>query len=73
MRIVGPRSIYLVAQHRTVELSVKAWERLRWLKAWWALRERGLTGQQAAETLHLPRSSLYRWERRLKSDGPQGL
>lgn len=74
MRIVGyPRSFYVAAQHRAVELSPKAWERLRWLKAWRALRERGLTGQQAAETLHLPRSTLYRWERQLKSDGPRGL
>ena len=74
MHIVGyPRSFYVAAQHRTVELSPKAWERLRWLKAWRALRERGLTSQQAAETLHLPRSTLYRWEGRLKSDGPRGL
>lgn len=74
MRVVGyPRSFYYVAQQGSVELSAKAWERLRWLKAWRALMERGLTGQQAAETLHLPRSTLYRWERRLKSDGPRGL
>src|SRR3990170_2841087 len=74
MRIVGtPRSFYVAAQHRAVELSPKAWERLRWLKAWRALRERGLTAQQAAETLHLPRSSLYRWEGRLKANGAPGL
>lgn len=74
MRVVGyPRSFYVAAQHRAVELSPKAWERLRWLKAWRALRERGLTAEHAAETLHLPRSSLYRWERRLNSGGPQGL
>jgi transposase InsO family protein len=56
-----------------VELSAEASERLRWLKAWRALRDRGLTSHQAAETLHLPRSTLYRWEKRLKSDGARGL
>lgn len=74
MRVVGyPRSFSYVAQHSPVEVSAKAWDRLRWLKAWQALRERGLTGQQAAETLRLPRSTLYRWERQLKRDGPKGL
>jgi transposase InsO family protein len=74
MRIVGyPRSFYVAAHHQPVELSAKAWDRLRWLRAWQALRGRGLTGQQAAETLHLPRSSLYRWERRLKAEGAAGL
>jgi transposase len=37
------------------------------------MRERGLSGQQAAETLCLPRSTLYRWERQLKREGPKGL
>jgi putative transposase len=74
MRLVGyPRSFYLAAQHRPVELSPKARDRLRWLKAWRALIERGLSAEQAAETLHLRRSTLYRWERRLKFEGPAGL
>ena len=74
MRIVGyPRSFYALAEHGPVEVSAQAWDRLRWLKAWRALRERGLTSQEAAETLHLPRSTLYRWERRLNWDGPRGL
>ncbi len=74
MRLVSyPRSFYVVAQHGLIELSCKAAGRLRWVRAWRALTMRGLSAGQAAEALRLPRSSLYRWERRLKSDGPQGL
>jgi len=46
---------------------------LRWVKAWGALRAKGLTAQEAAGVLRLPRSTLYRWERRLKVDGLRGL
>jgi len=37
------------------------------------LMKHGLTGQQAADTLHLARSTVYRWERRLKGEGLRGL
>ena len=74
MRIVGyPCSFYVTAQFGSVEVSPEAWERLRWLKAWRALMGRGMRGQQAAETLHLARSTLYRWEKQLKVGGPRGL
>ena len=68
-----PRSFYFVSRHRPIELSARAVERLRWLKAWRALRGRGLSGQEAAEALQLPRSTLYRWEGRLKAEGLRGL
>ncbi len=74
MRIVGyPRSFYVTAQFGAVEVSPEAWARLRWLKAWRALMGRGMRSQQAADTLHLARSSLYRWEKQLKEGGPRGL
>jgi len=68
-----PRSFYYVAGHAPAELSAKAAERLRWVRAWRALMEHGLSGQQAADTLHLARSTVYRWERRLKAEGLRGL
>ena len=68
-----PRSFYYVARHGPIELSPKAADRLRWLKAWRALTQRGLTSREAAEALRLPRSTLYRWQRRLKLEGLQGL
>ena len=68
-----PRSFYYVTRHGPIELSPRAVDRLRWLKAWRALTGRGLTSQEAAEALRLPRSTLYRWERRLKAEGLRGL
>jgi len=68
-----PRSFYYVSRHGPIELSPAAAERLRWVKAWQAMRAKGLTAQEAAGVLHLPRSTLYRWERRLKVDGLRGL
>ena len=74
MRIIGlPSAFYHIARHPPVDLSPKAQERLRWLRCWQALRRQGLSSTQASEVLGLPRSSLYRWQRRLKRDGPQGL
>lgn len=72
-RISYPRSFYYVAGHAPAELSAKAAGRLRWVKAWRALMAHGLSGQQAAEVLHLARSTVYRWERRLKAEGLRGL
>jgi transposase InsO family protein len=74
MRLVSyPRSFYCIAQHGLIELSPKAAGRLRWVKAWRALTGRGLSAQKAAEVLGFPRSTLYRWDRRLRVDGPVGL
>jgi len=68
-----PRSFYFVTRQGPIELSAKAAGRLRWLKAWRALTKCGLSSQDAAEALRLPRSTLYRWERRLKAEGLRGL
>ncbi len=42
-------------------MSDAARQRLRWLKAWQRLRAEGFSAQTAADTLRLPRSTLYRW------------
>lgn len=68
-----PRSFYYVARLGPVELSPAAHNRLRWLKAWQRLRQRGFSGQAAAEILKLPRATLYRWQRRLEHEGLKGL
>lgn len=68
-----PRSFYYVTHHGPIELTPRAADRLRWVKAWRALRGRGLTGRQAADTLHVARATLYRWEHRLKAEGLRGL
>lgn len=74
MRVFGlPRAFYQIVRHPPPDLSPKAQERLRYLSCWQALREQGLSSSQASDRLGLPRSTLYRWQRRLQWAGPQGL
>ena len=72
-QIYYPRNFFFVTRNGPVELSAKASDRLRWLKSWRALMEHGLSSQRAAEVLCIPRATLYRWERRMKSEGLRGL
>lgn len=74
MRVIGlPRPFYHIARHLPPELSPKAQDRLRWLSCWQALKKQGLSSTQASHILALSRSTLYRWQRRLKREGPKGL
>ena len=74
MRQLGlPRAFYHAARLGAAELSLQATERSRWLYAWQALRSKGITSKEASETLSLPRYTLYRWQKRLKGNGPRGL
>jgi len=74
MRVVGlPGAFYHIAQHLPLDLSPKAQEKLRYLFCWQALREKGFSSSQASRTLRLPRSTLYRWQKRLKAQGPKAL
>lgn len=68
-----PRAFYQAARLHPPELSAEAQGRLRWLRAWEALRSQGLTSREASGVLTLPRASLYRWRRRLAGEGPRGL
>lgn len=74
MRIVGlPSPFYYVSRRRPIEMSEAARDRLRWLKAWQRLRSEGYSAQKAADILRLPRSTLYRWQKRLDKRGLIGL
>ena len=74
MRVLGlPRAFYRVGRFQFQELSPKARERLRYLRCFEALREQGLSSTRASKILSLPRATLFRWQRRLKEQGPQGL
>lgn len=74
MRVVGlPRAFYHIVRHPVLDLSPKAQERLRLLSCWQALRQQGLSSQKASQVLVFPRSTLYRWQKRLREKGPQGL
>jgi transposase InsO family protein len=54
-------------------MSETARERLRWLKPWQRLREEGYSAQKAADILRVPRSTLYRWQKRVEKRGLIGL
>jgi transposase InsO family protein len=54
-------------------MSETARERLRWLKPWQRLREEGYSAQEAADILRVPRSTLYRWQKRVEKRGLIGL
>ena len=74
MRVAGlPRSFYQLAKTTSGGLPPEAQERLRWVNCWQVLRRQGLTNSAAAETLELPRSTLYRWDRVLREEGLAGL
>ena len=74
MRVVGlPRAFYHASRLRVVEPSPGAQERLRYLSCWQALKDQGLSSTRASQVLGLPRSTLYRWQGRLKAQGPKGL
>jgi putative transposase len=74
MRIVGlPKSFYYVSRRSPIEMSEAARQRLWRLKTWQRLRAEGYSAQKAADLLRLPRSTLYRWQKRLDKRGLIGL
>ncbi|MGA9190892.1 MAG: integrase core domain-containing protein [Anaerolineales bacterium] len=74
MRIVGlPSPFYYASQIRPVEMSENGRQRLWRLKAWERLRAEGFCAQKAADILKVPRSTLYRWQKRVDQRGLIGL
>lgn len=74
MQLVSyPRTFFCVAQHAPVELTPKAQERLRLLKAWERLMAGGMTAAVGGRVLSVSRASLYRWRKRVGEQGLRGL
>lgn len=74
MRIVGlSKEFYYLSKNRPIEISPIAQQRLQWLKTWQRIRAEGFSAGKAAEILRLPRSTLYRWQKRLEEQGARGL
>jgi len=73
MRVVGlPRAFYHAAQLRVLELSPRAQARQRWLGAWEALRGRGLSAEEAAKALGLPRPTALPSAEEAEAGGASG-
>lgn len=74
MRVVGlPRPFYHLARTCPSELTTEAQERMRLLNCWQAMRQQGLSSSASAEVLGVPRSTLYRWDKSFRDEGPVGL
>ncbi len=74
MRIVRlPSPFYYISRRRPIEMSEAARQRLWRLKAWQRLRAEGYSAQRAADILRVPRSTLYRWQKKVDQKGLIGL
>ena len=72
--VVGlPRPSYQLGKTARGDLTPEAQERMRWVCCWQTPRQQGLSGSAAAQALGLPRSTLYRWHKALRDEGPAGL
>lgn len=71
-RIISP-FVHCVARHAPVELSPKAQEGLRLVRAWQQMCQRGLSRAEVAEVVGVSRASLYRWQEGLRREGLRGL
>jgi putative transposase len=65
--------LYRLAKTKLINPSEGAKTREKILRAWNALRSKGVKSQEASQLLGVSRSSLYRWKRRLKIEGWKGL
>src|SRR3989304_1676645 len=68
-----PGTFYRAGRLQPPELSAEARERLRWLQAWEALRDKGLTSVECSQVLQAPRATIYRWRGRWRQAGPSAL
>ena len=74
MHLIGQTpSLYRLRKHPPIQLSATAQWRLLLLKIWMSLQAAGSSSLKASQILEIPRSTLYRWKKRLKEKGLRGL
>jgi transposase InsO family protein len=74
MRLVGlPYPFYYFSKHRLVTISAAADQKMQKLKLWEVLKEKGIKDPQISRLLRVSRATRYRWRKRLRQKGPQGL
>ena len=73
MRYHLPVEFYQLVKRKPRDLSATAKDRLRTLTAWQALREAGYSAEQASWKLGVARSTVYRWQKRLRERNLRGL
>jgi len=74
MHLIGQTiPLYCLRKRPPVKISEAARNRLVLLKAWVALKENGNTSWRASQIIGIPRSTLYRWKKKLAEKGLKGL
>ena len=68
-----PKEFYQLVKRTPRELSPTAKGRLQTIIAWQALREAGYSAEKASQKLGVARSSVYRWQKRLRERNLRGL
>jgi len=68
-----PKEFYQLVKRTPRELSPIAKGRLQTIIAWQALREAGYSAEKASQKLGVARSSVYRWQKRLRERNLRGL
>lgn len=74
MHLIGQTNpLYRLREHPPIKISEIARNRLRLLGIWAALQEKGFTCLQSSRIIDIPRSTLYRWKKKLEEKGLNGL
>ena len=68
-----PKEFYQVVRRKPRELGTEAKSRYQTLIAWQAMREAGMSATLASRKLGESRSTLYRWQKRVREHGLSGL
>jgi transposase len=68
-----PKEFYQLVKRTPRELSPIAKSRMQTIIAWQALREAGYSADKASKKLGVARSTVYRWQKRLRVRNLRGL
>ena len=74
MHLIGQTyTLYRLRRKPPIQLTFIAQQRLLFLRLWKALMVAGISSMKASQLMGIPRSTLYRWKKRLAEKGPRGL
>jgi transposase len=67
------KQFYQLAKKNILKPGEEAKHREKHIMAWEALRKAGLTAQEASKEIGISQATLYRWQKRMRTEGWQGL
>lgn len=72
-QIYLPKVFYYLSRHKPVALSAAADAKMQKLCLWRTLKKKGVSDTEISSLLRISRASLYRWEKKLREEGPGGM